>query len=103
MIGVRKLSESGFIKGQYTGRTDLKLDSLSHQTSEPFGVLQNTPVWDKGKREIYEHSITSYSESLKEQQVIATDCLPFVLFDKFVYVFFCYSLELKHRIFYKSN
>ena len=44
VIGVRKLSESGFIKGQYTGRTDLKLDSLSHQTSEPFGVLQNTPA-----------------------------------------------------------
>ena len=36
LIRVSKLSESGFIKGPYTGKSDLKLDSLSfltHQTS----------------------------------------------------------------------
>jgi len=32
VIRVRKLSESGFIKDQYTERTDLKLDSLSFLT-----------------------------------------------------------------------
>ena len=41
-----RLSESGFIQGYYTGKTDLKFDLLSfpnpnHQTSEPFGVLHS--------------------------------------------------------------
>ena len=32
---VRKLSESGFISGHYTGKTDLKLDSLCFLTQTP--------------------------------------------------------------------
>ena len=44
VIRVRKLRESDFIFGLYTGKTDQKLDYLSFLTLRAFGVLQNTPA-----------------------------------------------------------
>ena len=43
-VWVRKLRESDFIFGLYTGKTDQKLDYLSFLTLRAFSVLQNTPT-----------------------------------------------------------
>ena len=46
LVKVSEVSESGFIKGHYIGKTDLKFDSLSFLTLylEPFGVQNTTNV-----------------------------------------------------------
>ena len=53
MIRVRKLNESGSISGHYTGKTDLKLDSLSFLTLisklEHFMVAHTGSPWIGGQ------------------------------------------------------
>ena len=50
---VRKLNESGSISGHYTGKTDLKLDSLSFLTLvtklEHFRVAHAGSPWTEGQ------------------------------------------------------
>ena len=73
MIRVRKLNESGSISGHYTGKTDLKLDSLSFLTLIPklehFGVAHAGSPSTEGQCFVGD-------QSFHQRVVSPTACLP---------------------------